>query len=604
MSTAFKQYTNNARATIATAPSPATSGTSLVVASGKGALFPAPGNGFWATIWNKTSFPDPTDDANMEIVLVTARSTDTFTITRAQQGTAARTVTTSDTIARFWTSTDVTDLTTAINNDETGKEWNIYDAVVAASGGDYTTLGAALAAGKGSIFVRRGTYTETTTALNTYTLTSKNLTIVGEDRDNTIIKFNNTTSSTFLLNYPTYAENITFQCPASTSLTTPAGWINMNSDNCHFYNCTFLGSNDTSTGFLFNHTNGAQYCWIKDSFFKNSSADGYITFTSANAFTINGCFMLSTRGTQIYSCNTGTGSSTYTEISNNTLQSSAADTPAIIFRVGGSNTGLSVINNKFIATASSNTGGSGGFLKINGKGGGSSINEAPVIANNYFDLTQGSSSVAMTSDGFWGMSFIGNTINQTATGNASASFAAIVLSNLKYSSVVGNAFNFTGTPATNVNAMQLGGANCTIEGNTIRGYSGTTNLGLDLATYNMTTSKIGNNECIGNTTNIKSTSITNGWTPAFNENDQTANYSLLDTDWFVTGSNASGMTLTLPTAVGLAGKIYTLKNIGATGTVTIATTSSQTIDGSTTYLLSTQYQAIQVISNNANWLIL
>jgi len=37
-----------------------------------------------------------------------------------------------------------------------------YDAVVAASGGDYTTVGAALTAGAKSIFIREGTYVETT----------------------------------------------------------------------------------------------------------------------------------------------------------------------------------------------------------------------------------------------------------------------------------------------------------------------------------------------------------------------------------------------------------------------------------------------------------
>jgi len=36
-----------------------------------------------------------------------------------------------------------------------------YDAIVAASGGDYTTLGAAITAGKTNIYVRAGTYTET-----------------------------------------------------------------------------------------------------------------------------------------------------------------------------------------------------------------------------------------------------------------------------------------------------------------------------------------------------------------------------------------------------------------------------------------------------------
>lgn len=57
-------------------------------------------------------------------------------------------------------------------------------------------------------------------------------------------------------------------------------------------------------------------------------------------------------------------------------------------------------------------------------------------------------------------------------------------------------------------------------------------------------------------------------------------------------------TLTLPTAVGNT-NIYTVKNVS--GTTTIATTSSQTIDGSTTASLARQYTSLTLISDNANW---
>lgn len=58
------------------------SDTDLVLESGQGADFPASGN-FYCTLHTA----DP-NDAN-EIVLVTSRSTDTLTVTRAQQGTTA-----------------------------------------------------------------------------------------------------------------------------------------------------------------------------------------------------------------------------------------------------------------------------------------------------------------------------------------------------------------------------------------------------------------------------------------------------------------------------------------------------------------------------------
>ena len=72
---------------VATAPSPATSGTSLVVTAGQGSYFPA--TPFDATIWPSGSQPTNT---NAEIVRVTNVSTDTFTITRAQYGTTAQSI--------------------------------------------------------------------------------------------------------------------------------------------------------------------------------------------------------------------------------------------------------------------------------------------------------------------------------------------------------------------------------------------------------------------------------------------------------------------------------------------------------------------------------
>lgn len=63
-------------------------------------------------------------------------------------------------------------------------------------------------------------------------------------------------------------------------------------------------------------------------------------------------------------------------------------------------------------------------------------------------------------------------------------------------------------------------------------------------------------------------------------------------------------TVTLPTAVGCAGRIYTVKLTTSATTGTVATTSSQNIDASTTYSLSAQYKYVTVQSNNANWIII
>lgn len=64
----------------------------------------------------------------------------------------------------------------------------------------------------------------------------------------------------------------------------------------------------------------------------------------------------------------------------------------------------------------------------------------------------------------------------------------------------------------------------------------------------------------------------------------------------------SAFTVTLPTAVGIQGRVYRMKNTSG-GTKTIATTSSQTIDGSATQTRASG-AFIVVQSNNTNWIII
>lgn len=63
--------------------------TSIVLTAGHGAKLPTVSfNAIW---WNSTDYSNPSDDPNVEIVRVTAISTDTLTVTRAQEGTSAST---------------------------------------------------------------------------------------------------------------------------------------------------------------------------------------------------------------------------------------------------------------------------------------------------------------------------------------------------------------------------------------------------------------------------------------------------------------------------------------------------------------------------------
>lgn len=105
---AFDAHKNLAYSLVATAPAPAASGTSLVVTAGQGTRFPAVP--FNAVICAINELPVP---SNAEIVRVTNIATDTLTIVRAQEGTAARTVLVGDQIFAAITAKTLTDIETA-----------------------------------------------------------------------------------------------------------------------------------------------------------------------------------------------------------------------------------------------------------------------------------------------------------------------------------------------------------------------------------------------------------------------------------------------------------------------------------------------------------
>lgn len=84
----------------------------------------------------------------------------------------------------------------------------------------------------------------------------------------------------------------------------------------------------------------------------------------------------------------------------------------------------------------------------------------------------------------------------------------------------------------------------------------------------------------------------------------TTSTSATSTDNLLVFTGTSACSLILPTAVGCDGRNYVLKNASAatpTPVVTITTTSSQTIDGISSWLLDETNETVTVISNGANW---
>ena len=83
---------------------------------------------------------------------------------------------------------------------------------------------------------------------------------------------------------------------------------------------------------------------------------------------------------------------------------------------------------------------------------------------------------------------------------------------------------------------------------------------------------------------------------------KTANYTITASDYTI-DCTANTFTVTLPTAVGITGRIYNVKNSGLGTTITLNTTNSQTIDGSLTQSVNS-IECLTVQSNGANWIVI
>lgn len=84
---------------------------------------------------------------------------------------------------------------------------------------------------------------------------------------------------------------------------------------------------------------------------------------------------------------------------------------------------------------------------------------------------------------------------------------------------------------------------------------------------------------------------------------KTLSYDILPTDYTIrVNAVANAVTITLPNATTNIEKIYVVKRVDSSANiVTINTTSSQTIDGSLSVTISTQYKSLMFQSNGTSW---
>ena len=78
-------------------------------------------------------------------------------------------------------------------------------------------------------------------------------------------------------------------------------------------------------------------------------------------------------------------------------------------------------------------------------------------------------------------------------------------------------------------------------------------------------------------------------------------------EYFLVNCTTANVTITLPDATNsnFSYMVYNFKKTDTSiNTITINTTSSQTIDGTSSYVISTAYFAVQIVSDASNWWII
>lgn len=96
-----------------------------------------------------------------------------------------------------------------------------------------------------------------------------------------------------------------------------------------------------------------------------------------------------------------------------------------------------------------------------------------------------------------------------------------------------------------------------------------------------------------------------GETTVTSIDDTDSPYTALGTDNVILADDTSGsITINLPAAASSTGKIYYVKKLSASNSVTVDGADSETIDGATTQVLSTQYDALAIVCDGTGWYII
>ena len=210
-------FTNNAATTLAS--SILVGATSLTVAAGTGALFPSLAGSayFYCTLSNTTG-------TTIEIVKVTARSTDTFTIVRAQDNTTASAFSAGDKVELRLTAIDLQNFPQLDSTNTFAQAQTFTSPIAIASGGTgaSTLAGANIAVtNAANSFTAKQTFTGATASLASAFINATETSTISATAATGTINYDVTTQS--VLYYTTSASanwTVNFRGNGTTSLNT------------------------------------------------------------------------------------------------------------------------------------------------------------------------------------------------------------------------------------------------------------------------------------------------------------------------------------------------------------------------------------------------
>lgn len=92
--------------------------------------------------------------------------------------------------------------------------------------------------------------------------------------------------------------------------------------------------------------------------------------------------------------------------------------------------------------------------------------------------------------------------------------------------------------------------------------------------------------------------------PRLGNETKTSDFTAATQTYYRVNTTSGAVTATLPTAVGISGRVYVFKLINGSNTFTIDPDGGETIDGASTWSTTTLYAKVTIISNNTNWEII